>query len=69
MRLVTQERVSFSEALVWRGIPAVEHAQEFALSGEQPFEDAVEGGVAGSSLEDAVEAGVGSSARCGLGAN
>ncbi len=35
----------------------LEHAQEFALSGEQAFEDAVERGVAGSSLEDAVEAG------------
>ncbi len=35
----------------------LEHAQEFALSGEQPFEDAVAGCVAGSSLEDAVEAG------------
>src|SRR5208282_4707940 len=35
----------------------LEHAQEFALAREQAFEDAVERGVAGPSLEDAVEAG------------
>src|SRR5271165_2923811 len=45
----------------------LEHAQEFALSGEQAFEDAVEGGVAGSSLEDALEPGAqfGGSLRIG----
>ena len=56
-RLVTTARMSFSDALVLRGIlRALEHAQEFVLVGEEALEESVERRVAGSAFEDAVEA-------------
>ena len=57
-RLVTQTRMSFSDALVLRELEfgPLERAQEFVLVGVRALEEFVEGCVAGPAFEDAVEA-------------
>ena len=56
-RLVTWQRMSFSEPLVCSGISGVvEHHQQLGLVGVQPLKQAVEGGETGTAPEDAVEA-------------
>ena len=54
-RLVTQARRSFSEALVWRDLGALEHLQQFALSSVQAGQQLTQLLVTGALPEDVVE--------------
>jgi len=57
LRLVTQERMSSSDPLVWRGIPGRSRTRRSSVfSLMQPGEKAIEKDVAGFALKDAVEA-------------
>src|SRR5271166_4393911 len=58
LRLVTWQRMSFSEPLVLSGISGRSSTlSKFALVGAQAREQTVEGGEAGPAAEDAIEPG------------
>src|SRR6266567_2546543 len=55
LRLVTWQRMSFSDPLVERDLGSVEHHQQLGLIGIEPREQTVEGDEAGLAREDAIE--------------